>query len=230
MGNLASLAAYRLSVDYQDTPLIEAVRDIANRTGISIHIDETALEDAGLTVEEPVTGAFTEGAALDHLSALLRPLDLTLHVHDGSLWVTTRAHAEEQLITALYWLDDLVDPNRNAEAFKPIVEMITGSIEPDVWEILGGSSTLYPAAGPRPGLVVSTTAEVHEMVAMLLRGLRGLDDPLRGHDTLDSQSSNALPDDDPFGSDTSRNTDPTAPGEPPIPGAPSRDGVTPIKG
>ena len=57
--------------------------------------------------------------------------------------------------------------------FNSLIELITTTIEPDTWEQLGGSSTLFPYP-QNLSLVISTTSDVHDQINDLLESLRRL--------------------------------------------------------
>ena len=56
--------------------------------------------------------------------------------------------------------------------FDSLISLIETTIQSDTWEALGGASTMSPAPGSRPGLVVSTTLGVHRRIEKLLAALR----------------------------------------------------------
>ena len=98
------------SVDYQDLPLGEVVRDISAKHDIPVIIDNLALSDAGLSEEEPITKTLNNVSLRSALRIMLRELDLTYMIKDEVMQITTRDVAEENLITKVYPVGDLVVP------------------------------------------------------------------------------------------------------------------------
>jgi len=57
--------------------------------------------------------------------------------------------------------------------FEPLMELIQSTIQPDTWELGGGTSTIRPY-DQNLSLVISTTSDVHDQIAELLESLRKL--------------------------------------------------------
>ena len=57
--------------------------------------------------------------------------------------------------------------------FDSLINLITTTVVPDTWELLGGPSTMSPYE-QNLSLVISTTSEVHDQIAELLESLRKL--------------------------------------------------------
>lgn len=57
--------------------------------------------------------------------------------------------------------------------FEPLIELIQSTIQPDTWELGGGTSTIRPY-DQNLSLVISTTSDVHDQIAELLESLRKL--------------------------------------------------------
>lgn len=109
------------------------------------------------------------GNALDFL---LSDLGLVYTVRDGVIFVTTLDDAETQLLPRLYFLEGTGLPRGDVTS---AISMIQPTIEPDTWEILGGTGTIVPVGGgeyARPAVLVSTTFGVHQQIADLMKTLR----------------------------------------------------------
>lgn len=106
------------------------------------------------------------------LHFLLNDLELTFTVRDGMVVVTTRDSEETRLLTRLYFSEGTGLPRGDLVS---AISMIQHTIEPDTWEILGGVSTMVPVGNgerSRPALLVSTTFDVHQQIADLMKSLR----------------------------------------------------------
>ncbi|TWU19962.1 RNA polymerase sigma factor [Allorhodopirellula heiligendammensis] len=180
------------------TALESVIAELSLAVDFPIVVNALALEEAGLTVDVPISGhqrsshsedlpaesgvetATTSqtkslmqklplGAALNFL---LQDLGLTYTLRDGMISITTREQAETRLLTRLYFLEGTGLPRGE---FTSAISMIQTTIEPASWESLGGVGTLVPVGDgeyARPALLVGATLSVHEQIADLLQSLR----------------------------------------------------------
>ena len=166
----------KLDVPYSESfiemPLQEAVQNIGNTTGLPILIDGRALEEIGLSTDQPVTLTLQDVPLRSFLNLMLRELDLTYTTTDNVLQITTIEAAEQNLQNRIYWLEGTGLPIGD---FQSIIDLIQTTIVPDTWEALGGPSTMAPVTlgnGNRPAILVSTVYPIHEQIAKLLEALR----------------------------------------------------------
>ncbi len=100
--------------DWLEIPLNEAMDEISAEFGIPIALDKVAIEDAGYTEDEPITGKANGRALRAFLRATFRELNLTYVIIDEELLVTTQdaidADPEKYLTTKVYNVGDLVVP------------------------------------------------------------------------------------------------------------------------
>jgi hypothetical protein len=151
------------------TPLSEALIVINDQHQMSILVDDRALEEIGLSSNEPVTLAIDNVKLQTAISLMLQPLDLTLTINGETLVVTTREAAEQRLLGRVYWLEGTGIASGDYES---IIRTVQSAITPDTWEALGGPSTITPVGSARPALLISTTLEVHRDIESLLQTLR----------------------------------------------------------
>jgi type II secretory pathway component GspD/PulD (secretin) len=98
------------SLDYKDTPLKQILDDLQVTTAINIVPDEPALNDAGISLDKPVTMRL-EGVSLKSaLNLLLHQAHLTYVVADEVLKVTTEDQAHGRLEIRTYSVADLILP------------------------------------------------------------------------------------------------------------------------
>ncbi|WP_442506972.1 hypothetical protein SH528x_005850 [Novipirellula sp. SH528] len=95
---------------FVETPLEEAIQKIATDHDIPIVIDRRALEEIGLTADSPVTIELKNVSLRSFMRLLLRELDLTYMIKDEVMQITTQEAAEENLVTKVYPVGDLVVP------------------------------------------------------------------------------------------------------------------------
>ncbi len=100
------------AMDFDETPLSDAVDYLKDLHGIEIQFDRRALDEAAVGSDLPVTlhlKGISLRAALRHL---LSPMQLTTVVKDEVLLITTQSQAETLLVTKAYPVADLVIPVR----------------------------------------------------------------------------------------------------------------------
>ncbi len=97
--------------EFIDTTLRDAVDIIKEKhNNINIVIDEAALELAGIDTETTINQSLSGVTLRSALRLVLKGLELTYVVDDEVLMITTVEEAEQQLVTKVYPVGDLVLP------------------------------------------------------------------------------------------------------------------------
>lgn len=164
-------------IDFQDTPLKKAVDVLQAKFDINIQLDNKAFLDAGVGLESPpkITSHLKAVSLRSALRLILHPLDLDFVVKDEVLLITTREKADAELTTRLYPVDDLLDRshrhNLDVNPAGDLITSITWTVSPTTWDEVGGPGAIkyLPVI---ESLIISQTAEVHELVRDLLVGMR----------------------------------------------------------
>lgn len=152
-----------------DMPLSEVVAHLQDQHGIPMAIDSRALEEIGLSGEEPVT-LTTSGVSLrSALKRILSNLDMTYTISGETLVLTTIEAAEQDLVTRVYWLEGTGFPNGD---FQTITDAVQTAVIPDTWEALGGPSTMVPLNSSRPAIMISTVYTIHETLDSFFTAMR----------------------------------------------------------
>jgi RNA polymerase sigma factor (sigma-70 family) len=161
-----------VSLDFRDAPLGEVLDDLRAWHGLNIAVDQPALEQEGVSLKRPVSVHLGNVSLKSALAVLLHDARLTYVVRDGILVVTTPAVARGKPVRATYPVGKLVGRDLRAEA---LIHLITRTIEPASWDVMGGSGTVeyYPLSR---ALVVNQTPDVQEQIAGFLADLRRLTD------------------------------------------------------
>jgi type II secretory pathway component GspD/PulD (secretin) len=103
------------SLDYKDTPLKQILDDLQVTAGINIVPDEPALNEAGISLDRPITMKLDGGLHLKSaLNLLLGQARLTYVVADEVLKVTTQDQARGRMETRVHAVPDLVIPVQDA--------------------------------------------------------------------------------------------------------------------
>ena len=171
-------------MSFNETPLREVVARFCEILEVPVVLDMTALENAGIDPETPITIMSQGTTARAVLRRILGDRDLTWHIHDEALVITTRERAGENLETRLYPLP-WGSVTQVAIGFQPLIDLIQSTVQPPTWDVVGGQATIQSFGdGTGAVLVVAQTADVHDEIEGLLRGLheRGLAEFSGPHD------------------------------------------------
>ncbi len=141
-----------------------------------LDFDKAAIEEAGLTVDEPVSLELANVSAATALRRILRPYDLTTIIDGEVLVVTTHARAEQHLTTHVYPVADLAVAAKGGDV-TPGTQSLMQTIQQST-TVLGSTST-GPAErcrrtiyGGVVALAVRQTDDVHRQVESILYQLR----------------------------------------------------------
>lgn len=170
---LLKVLAKQVDVAFADTPLEEAVAQLARQAGVEIKVDKAAFTDVGLTADKHVTLSL-KGVALESaLSHVCRGIGMTWHVDDGVLVVTTSEAWALTLTTRIYPIADLVTHRdalgRTKIDSDPLLMLVTASCAPQTWDAVGGSGSIVAYGGM---FVVGQTPAVHLAILDFLERLR----------------------------------------------------------
>lgn len=153
-----------VSVDFRDTPLVQAIADLAAQSGADIRLDLAALRLRRIRDREPVTLTLADRKLQTVLPVLLADLDLTWVLRDGVMWITSSAHAAHEYKTAVYFVEDLCQNDNESMQLQSAIESQTEGR----WS--NGEGVIYFA---RTGaMVVRQTERVLTNVETLLENYR----------------------------------------------------------
>jgi hypothetical protein len=97
-------------LEFNDAPLSEVVDYLATARNIPIVIDNRALDDVGLGSDTPITVNLKGITLRSALKLMLKEQQLTYVIRDEVLKITTPEEAENELLTKVYPVADLVLP------------------------------------------------------------------------------------------------------------------------
>lgn len=156
-----------VTVAFRDTPLEDAVRDLAEKTKIDIRLDRPALQDIGVRERQPLTISLTDRKLRTVLQAMLIDLEMTWILRDGVLWISSPEVAEASPKTAVFDVRDLCRDEGESDS---LIEAITSQASPTQWDEVGGPSSVQFA---RPGtMVLSATEDLLDEVLQLIEAYR----------------------------------------------------------
>jgi hypothetical protein len=183
---IAHLLGQRISVDFKDQPLKQAVNDLRNVTGLNLVLDLPALEAESIDLDRPITMHLDNVTVKAVLNLVLHHAHLAYVIQDDVVRVTTKTRARGKLVVNTFPVDDLVSPTLSLQQLfdaicrresvireVDLIELITTTIDPETWAKQGGQGTIeyYPLDKT---LVVHQTPDIQEQVAELLAAMRRL--------------------------------------------------------
>ena len=96
------------TLNFVDTPLVDAIQFIAQQHEIPIIVEQLALDDAGIPSDETMNLVLSGITLRSGLKILLQDLQLTYVIEDEVMKITTVDLANERLSTRVYPVGDLV--------------------------------------------------------------------------------------------------------------------------
>ncbi|MGH7138277.1 MAG: hypothetical protein ACREHD_21210, partial [Pirellulales bacterium] len=126
----------KCDVDFDQLPLIDALRPLAKPRQVQVYIDHKALTDAGVGTDRPMTCSVKGVTYKTALKLLLDELDLTYLIRNEVLYITSKTEAENMLTIKVYPIFDLVIRPAGAPATRPgldfesLINNITTNLAP----------------------------------------------------------------------------------------------------
>lgn len=171
-----------VTIRFKDSPFESVIEALSTMTGQPIIVDRSALKEADIAYDTPVTAQVKGVSLRTLLHKILGEYGLAYVVKDEAIQITTAAKAKEMMVTRAYPISDLVaglgpwggtnglflppgfQQAQVADNVKHIIDLIQTSVEPDSWRANGGGGTIVYHA-PTMSLVIKQSAEVHAMLA-----------------------------------------------------------------
>ena len=102
-----------VSVSFDGAPLKSVINELRDINGINIDIDDPALQEAGISLESPITIKLDGVSLKSALNLILHKVHLTHVIKDEVLLITTENQARGKLVAVTYQVADLVIPVEN---------------------------------------------------------------------------------------------------------------------
>jgi type II secretory pathway component GspD/PulD (secretin) len=103
-----------VSVNFVDKPLKDVLHELQTWHGINIVPDTVAMDEALISLDQPVTIQLDDVSLKSALNLILGNAKLTFVPKDEVVFVTTEKHAKGKMIRKVYHVMDLVVPIQNA--------------------------------------------------------------------------------------------------------------------
>jgi serine/threonine protein kinase len=165
--------ATKISVKFKDTPLSDAVTEVAKKLAVEARLDAEAISEGEFPPDQPVNVNLANSTGEAVLAKLLHPLQLSWEIMDGTLVITTPVRANDRLTSKFYDVRDVLQRGLPSKRLVTAIEADTSgpwfSIDNEGGTIEFVTETL---------LIVRQTSKVHKEIAKFLTVLRGqLADP-----------------------------------------------------
>ena len=105
--------------EFIETPLSDVVAYLQDLHKVQIQLDTKSLDGVGIGTDTPISRSLTGISLRSALRLLLKDLELTYVIQDEVLMITTPEVAEENLITKVYPVGDLVLPISSQAGANP---------------------------------------------------------------------------------------------------------------
>jgi type II secretory pathway component GspD/PulD (secretin) len=152
-------------VNFKDVHLKEALEVLENMSGIGMYFDNLALQDAGISLDQPLTVRLQQGISVKSaLNILLGQARLTYVPENQMLKITTQENANGKLRRVIYPVADLVVPVDNhtlpmsADFMQQMDKAVRDAGKVNIpgtqpFSPSGGLHNGVPASNPNSGLV-----------------------------------------------------------------------------
>ena len=155
---------------FSEAPLQQVAHVIEEEYGFPIRLDAPALDEIGISVEEPVTFSISGISLRSALRLMLQPLQLTYIIQDEVLLITTPEAAEHELVICVYDVREIVGAAKD-QSVGELIDAVVSCVATETWAENGGGEA--EVRWIKPGfLVISQTQAVHEEVHALLATIR----------------------------------------------------------
>lgn len=156
-----------VNVECRELPLNQFLKEVSAKLDIPVEIDELALQEEGVALEEPITLHLENLPAKSILQITFEPLGLAGLVEDGRLLVTSIIAAEERHFTKIHDIRDLYEAKHTGTALLDLLQQETSG----PWGEIDGTGGWIDE--PLNGLlVVRQTEGVHNEVEAVLADVR----------------------------------------------------------
>lgn len=170
--------------DFPDVPLSEVLQYFQTQHGINIYLDTQALEQEGLTADEPINVSLSGISLKSALNIVLNPLGLDYVIDNEVLKITSQAKSNRTLKVRIYPVADLCDTPDDYEALENVIRNTCLDLRQKNWSadglVIGGPNTQpIPQRNPTisvvpqcKAIVINQTDRVHTKIVDLLSQLR----------------------------------------------------------
>jgi len=182
----------QVSVNWQNVPLQQVVEDLRKMFSLDVCIDEKALSEKRISLDQPVTMELDQLRLKSVLTLILRSINLHYFINDGCVQITTwertpgarmqvATHAAADLVLprnsprwekgCTHWLPSASSSTRP----KTLIQFVKTVVRPNSWAERGGPGTIVYNSLTM-SLIVNQSRDIQEEIVDLLAALRRLED------------------------------------------------------
>ena len=165
---IAAALELELPLEYERTTLGDMCQELSQRLRIRVELDYRRLAEQQINITAPVTFRYEPAPLRLNLQRLCQALGMAVAIREGTLLLTTPDAAEDDRCLRVYDVRALVDPDLGLGGPNWLIDLVTGHIEPQSWDSVGGQGSLCFFRGL---LVVSQSGEFQRETAGLLAAL-----------------------------------------------------------
>ncbi len=110
------------TIEFTDTPLVDAMEFLSEQHSIRIILDEEALREDGISPDEPFNRVLAGISLRSLLNILLDEYGLTYMIKNEVMYITTIVEERARKETRVYQLKYLVEAGFEEEALKRVIE------------------------------------------------------------------------------------------------------------
>ncbi|MEW4490613.1 sigma-70 family RNA polymerase sigma factor [Thalassoglobus sp. JC818] len=151
------------SLEFPGSPLSDVTTFLSEHYNIPVYIDERALSEEGLTVDDEVSIDIKNVPLSTGLKLMLKPLELTYLVKDELLYITTKYSAEEEYVTRVYDVRSL-----NVHDPETLADVLLNTVGVVSWRHQDGEGDISFFNG---SVIIRQTPAVHDEIETLLNQL-----------------------------------------------------------
>ncbi len=158
----------RITINFNNTPLRQALDDIEKEAGIEIYLDNRNLQELGLGADSPITAAYEDDRLENVLANTLKDLDrmASWDIFNDVVRITTQETLAETLRVTVYRITRPMLDRRGRVDSDTLIGQIQTIVEPASWDEMGGEGAVSPYRGH---LVIVQTHKIHDEIAKAFR-------------------------------------------------------------
>jgi cell fate (sporulation/competence/biofilm development) regulator YmcA (YheA/YmcA/DUF963 family) len=173
-----------VDLKFKSAPFEESVQSLSTMLDLPIYLDKKSLEELAIDLKTPVN-ILPNVTARTALRGMLQSVGLTFIIKDKVLQVVSVEKARQNYVTRAYDVSDLVrlggpfnspvlwgpylDYQQTVQNANTLIEMITKSIDPLVWQTGGANSATATFHYPSMSIIIRAPSEVHATLEKSLK-------------------------------------------------------------
>jgi len=161
----------RIEVNFDKTPLRDALKEVSEMTGLTILIDLAELGEIGCDLDAPLTvqGSMSVREFLRRaFQTSAADAGLAYSVHESSIEITSLEAADRDAPIRYYDLSYVLP---NDSHLRSVIIAIQQSIDPDSWLEVGGTNTISQVGSM---LIIACPEPAHQKIEVMLARIAAL--------------------------------------------------------